>query len=329
MAEKKYKYDFGDLGVGKTLDVAGNILRNRFWDLAKICLFFFVPAYLLTNLAIYFIFPEGSPLAAIQNVFSSIENPELLVRQRVESSSVLLNLLITLMQVLVVLPLTRAAVCRLVAYEYLGREQKPHKSFSWALRKYWRLLGANILFMLILGASGIIMGFAFKMIAESSRFIGNGLGQAIVMGLLFLVLLIGGLFLYIYVYLRFCLFLVPIVVEDCPAGKSIGRSSALTKGRLSRFFWVLTVTWIISSFVIGGAYSIPGGWITMAVVSLVAAIPEVFSCCVQVVFYFNCRCVHENLDIVMLSESVKKLDEPKPEHRSVDGSGSSMGTEYV
>jgi hypothetical protein len=189
---------------------------------------------------------------------------------------------------IVVMPLTNAAVIHVISNEYLGHEV----SVSEALRR----------------ALGLVLPLLW---------VGLLTGLAVMGG--FILCIIPGFF--IIFKLWFVNYVV--VIENRRGTAALQRSWNLMKGNIATAF-VLAV--IIGA--INFAFGIVGGIIPVPVVAVVlsvlaTAIGVLIQAAVGVVFYFSARCQHEQFDLQILAESIGR-EGPGPD----DESGSAPGAAF-
>lgn len=302
----------GDLNIGHTLDVAGDLLRDNFWNVIRINLYLFMPFYFLINLIVIWIAPENTFYGAMQNIIDISENPELAMLTKEDAwTKVLvftfLGIYWTVSFVLIV-PLTYGALTRLLASSYLGIQTNARECFRWAWRNYGRIFVTILFFWLIIVAAGFaavaVMGVLFALGSQSS---GDIRLIAQICGFL---LLIAALLGVLYLYYRYCIYLTAMVVENEIYGAALRRSAFLTRGRISRAFWLSVFSGIICLLVLVAGEVIPIGWLSLALVTGITAVTQTFQLTVMIVYYFNCRCKHEFFDAAWLARRAFPLEAP-------------------
>ena len=185
---------------------------------------------------------------------------------------------ITFVGVFIILPMTNAAMIYAIAELYLN---KPVTAFG-AMKKGWTRLGPLIW-------TTILAGLA----------IWGGLILCVVPGILF------GLWFGLCQHVT--------VLEGISGSAALGRSKALIRNNLGQFLVLGLIIFAISIAITMGASLIPQVHVQLLVNAVVSAITTIFSTAVIVVFYFSCRCSHENIDLEVLAAAVGETIEPTHE----------------
>ncbi len=169
---------------------------------------------------------------------------------------------------LVILPLSNAAVVYAAARTYMGKQPSLGECFGHALRRLPALLWTTIL-----------MGFA-------------------IMGGVILFIIPG-----ILCAFWFMLAQQVTVLESMNGGAALSRSKALMKGNMGTGFVLGLIIGVINlgSNMVSQLIPQPFG---MVVASVVAGGMTLLSTCTFVVFYFSCRCMHDNFDLEVLANEV-------------------------
>lgn len=297
------EYTMGDLRTGLTLDVAGKLLRDHFRDLLKINLYIFIPVMFCATLLSAYLDESSTVTGAIQNLINLRENPELAAPTAAESVlkmiSLLINSLAGLANLLFITPVTAAASLYYLASRYLGRSISPREALRQGFKKYGHFLLCGVLYWLI--------QFAFWMvviiIAGGTAFIAS---VASLFHPAFLLILvpagIGVLAAFFYLSVRYALCFPAVMVEDAHDISALRRSSYLTRERIWRgIFLYLTVS-LVCLLIVMGAALIPVIWLSTALTIFGTAVTQTFSLAVLLCYYFNCRSVHENFDVLLLTQ---------------------------
>lgn len=168
-----------------------------------------------------------------------------------------------------VLPLTNAAVVYAVAKIYLGKSTSAGESLKAGLSRLLPLVWTSIL-----------------------------MGLAIMGG--FILLIIPGILFAFW----FSLATHVVVVEKISGGAALTRSKNLVSGNLGTLF-VLGIILFAIAFGVGMvAELVPQIHAQIVLRVLLQAVMTIVSTATLVVFYFSCRCSHENFDLEHLARSV-------------------------
>ncbi|MCP4511527.1 MAG: hypothetical protein GY826_34590 [Fuerstiella sp.] len=173
------------------------------------------------------------------------------------------------MSILIVLPLTNAAVVDAVAKVYLGKPASALDSIKVGISRLLPLFWTSILmFLAIMG--GVIL--------------------LIIPGILFA--------------FWFSLSTHVVVLENINGGAALGRSRKLMSGNIGTVF-VLGILMAAIGFGIGMvAGFVPQPHVQVILRILMQATMTILSTAAMVVFYFSCRCGHENFDLEHLAQSM-------------------------
>ncbi len=170
---------------------------------------------------------------------------------------------------LILLPLANAAVVDAVARLYLGKSASAVDSLKTGISKILPLLGTSFLVGLV------------------------------VMGGLFLFFIPGIIFM-----LWFMLATHVVVIESIYGPAALGRSRQLMRGNMGTIFVLLLVLGIIGWAVGLVAGVVPQVHVGAVLQVLLSAITTIFGTAAMVVFYFSCRCGHENFDLEYLARQM-------------------------
>lgn len=308
-------YRMGDMRIGQTLDVSGALIKDNVKDILRIGMYMTIPTTVIVSLIVFYLDPTKSIYGALNQLIQIAENPEAaLPEQGMVMRSIasgMLHGLFGLVDFLLLVPVTSGAVCRLLASRYLGTPTGPRECFRWAFKNYGKLLVAMILYLLILGAALVLIGIVVGVVIAVLAKLGAPPLVLITVGLL---LGGGGSVAYAYVVLRYILYFPALVVEGAAYASGLRRSSYLMKDHIWRAFWLMAVTNLITFLVVIVQVFIPVIWLSVVLLTLVTAVTTAFQQCVIMVYYFNCRCAHENFDITWLAQhSFPQEDEGEQE----------------
>ncbi len=181
-----------------------------------------------------------------------------------------------LISMLILLPLANAAVVDAVAKLYLGKPTSAVDSLKVGLSRLLPLIWTSIL-----------VGFA-------------------VMFGMFLFIIPGIIFAF-----WFCLSTHVVVVEGVSGTSALGRSRELMRGNIGTVFVLGIVIGII-----GFAVGLISGFVTQPYAQLgvnvvLQTLHTIFATAAMVVFYFSCRCGHENFDLEHLAQSMGEAPGPE------------------
>ncbi len=255
------RYRICELNIGGILDQAINLTKNHFVLLLLITLVLWIPVNLATNIV-----AQNTQ----EQIRAAIANNELVVdvNSRLPGMSPW-SIVLILVNVVLVMPLTNAAIIHALACEYLERPTTLGGAFARAGAVFVPLILTNILAYLATSA-GLIL------------------------------LIIPG------IIVAFRLFLTThvVVIEGAYFGAALKRSWKLMKGNVGTFF-VLALLLGVIQFAIGAMASfLPSPYLVAIVSTLLGAVIVIFFSAVWVVFYFSCRCKVENFDLNMLADAV-------------------------
>lgn len=131
--------------------------------------------------------------------------------------------------------------------------------------------------------------------------------------ILYTLAMFGGMLLCVipgYIFmLWFILYTQTVMLEGLSGRAALSRSKALMKGNMMKGFVLLLLVFIISVAI--GAISglIPQPHIAVVIQVALQAVIVTFSAAAMTVFYFSCRCDHEDFDLMRLAEAVEANDD--------------------
>jgi hypothetical protein len=253
------KYDVRELRMGEIISRATEILQENFGVLFGIAAIVALPF----NLLVGFI-----AIALVQ--FDPDMAPEEVVGVFQESGPMLAFFFagVAILNVILVAPLTQAAITHAVARLYLDREVSIGSAYSHAFSRFLPLFG-----------SWLLAGIA----------IFGGLLLLVVPGIIFA--------------LWFAFVTQVVVLENVSGSAALGRSRELTKGSLGTVFLMGLIVALIGGFVQNMAGLIPQIHAQQIVGAIVQTVVMLFSGAVYVVFYFSQRCKQEEFDLDLLEET--------------------------
>ncbi|MSR57249.1 MAG: hypothetical protein EXS05_06225 [Planctomycetaceae bacterium] len=254
------RYEVRELGLGGILDQAVLLTRSRLRTLLGISLVVDIPFNLVTQFIVLAMtpLPPPNPTLADQQVYF-LELVKLLFA--------LLPLL--LLDILIIVPISKAALIHALAGEYLDRPAGMKESLKRALRRPFGLFGTSFLLYLPVG-----VGFFFCVIPG------------------------------VIAYLFFALSTPVFVLEGIAGISALQRSIQLSKGNVTSFFALLFLLAVVNWQIMFVPSLIPQDYLRIVSVVLLAAVLSAFRMAALVAFYFSCRCQHEQFDLTYLAESV-------------------------
>lgn len=169
--------------------------------------------------------------------------------------------------------LTLSALVFAIADLYLGDQPTIGNSFSRGVSRWMPLLGTSILY-----------------------------GLAMMGG--FLLFIIPGIFVALWFYLSPTI----TVLEEKAGSGAMKRSKALMKDNLSKAVAIGFLIVVLSIGISLCANFIPQPHAAVIAQAVLAGVTTILSTAIGVVFYFSCRCQHENFDLNRLAQAVGKDD---------------------
>ena len=252
------QYKIQHLKLGGVLDQAIGVIRDNLKLLLGIFLYAWIPFQLIVG---------GIQLATLPQGGASPE--ALAATLDAQSEFWMVTFGFTVIGILLIFPVTNAAVIYAVAERYLGREVSAGSALRRGVGKLGSLIWTSILWYLA------IMG---------------GFILFIIPGILF--------------SLWFGLAHHVVVLEDLSGIDALSRSKKLVRGHLGTFIVLGLIVFIISAMLQSGTALIPQIHLRMFCTIVVNAVTTLFSTAALVVFYFSCRCDVENFDLEFLAANV-------------------------
>jgi len=171
--------------------------------------------------------------------------------------------------ILLILPVTNAAVIYAISRKYLGQEVSPLEAIQKGVSKIVPLVWTMFLMML-----AIMGGLILLIIPGILCALWFGLAQHVV------------------------------VLEDTNGFKALSRSKLLVRPFLGTFLMLGIVIGVIGWMLGSAGQVIPQQQVQLVVVTLIQAGITLVSAAAFVVFYFSCRCAADNFDLEHLAASV-------------------------
>jgi hypothetical protein len=260
VVEFNMAYKIQYLGLGKILDQAIAITRDHFGLLFTIMLLVLIPFNLITGFMTVSLMPELPPEPTMDDYMAYQEE---------QMRYVPLFSVFGIVNGLIVLPLTNAAVIWAVAQLYLGLPVTAVEALRHGVRRLGALIGTSILMYLA---------------------IFGGLILLIIPGVLFA--------------LWFGLSQHVVVIEGISGTRALGRSKKLVRNHLGTFLVMGFIMFVIFGLLGAGSALIPQPHVQLLVSTLINAVGTMVATAAGVVFYFSCRCAEENFDLHYLAEAI-------------------------
>lgn len=205
------------------------------------------------------------------NLFANLWMPGMQGAETVSSFSPVFGVLflIGLLVVMVMGPIANGAVTKAVADRYLDQPTSFGRAYGYVFGRFGRIVGALLL----------VMVFVF-------------LGS--------LLLILPG----IYLYIRYCLVPVVVVVENVGGTAALKRSGELMKGNWGKVIVLGILLVIISMMMSGVSALIPQKFLAAIVSAAVTVLYTTFAQVVLVVIYMHARCQREAFDLEFLAKSL-------------------------
>jgi len=253
-------YTIKHMGIGGILDQAIAIVKDNFMLLFTIMLFGLIPVLMVHQFLQLAVTPDLPDHPTMQDYMRA---------QQQYNTYWPWFMGINIFYLLIVIPITNAAVIQSVARVYLGQSITALEAFKHAFSRFLPLVGTSILmYMAIFGG--------------------------------FLLLIIPG----IYFAIWFGLSQHVVVLEGLAGPKALGRSKQLVHKDRGKFLALGLIVGVISFMLVIGAKFIPQPHISVIVSVLLQAVTTMIGTAAIVVFYFSCRCNVENFDLHYLAESI-------------------------
>jgi hypothetical protein len=96
-----------------------------------------------------------------------------------------------------------------------------------------------------------------------------------------------------------------VMLEGLGGSAALSRSKRLMKGNIGKAFVLTLLIGVISAVIVGVGALIPQEHVSLIVQTALQSIVVMFSAAAMTVFYFSCRCEHEDFDLMRLAEAVE------------------------
>jgi hypothetical protein len=176
---------------------------------------------------------------------------------------------VVLLGVYIIAPITNAAVIYAISNAYLEKPISVGDSFKRAFQRILALIG-----------TWLLVGLAIM----------GGLILCIIPGIL--------------AAFWFALATQVVVIENAAVFAAMKRSKELMTGNIGTMFVLGLLVGLINIGITLAANLIPQPHVQVVVTAVVEGVVTIFASAAFVVFYFSCRCKHEQFDLALLAQSV-------------------------
>ncbi len=262
------RYEIRQLELGGVLDQAINVTKDHFWLFFKIVALLMIPYALISNLIILWNTPDFRGLQ-----LGGVEARELVTSSMSHMMTIIW--ITSAINLILIFPLTEAAMIYAIANCYLGKPTSVTESFARAFRIFLPLIGTWLITYLVICLGLILL---------------------IVPGVIF----------------AFWYFLVSkiVVIEGTSGTGAMRRSKQLMKGNVGTAFALGIIVGVIGGLIGWAPSLIPQAELQAVIRSVLQGILAIFGAAAWVVFYFSCRCKAENFDLTMLADAVATDETP-------------------
>lgn len=263
------KYPIKAMTVSETLDVSVKLLQNNFKSFLLITLFIAFPVSLAVNTVQHY--TNGDEI-----FFGLLSDEEEVVEDDVEEPFTTLDFVdfgLVCFEVFIIAPITYGALIVLASARYLGEPMTPGRAFLSVLGRAHEIVLAYFCSIML-----IAVGFLF--------------------------LIVPG----VYFALRYYVILEAMLLEKTSIEYGFRRSGALTTGNLTDAMWISSLIGVIGIFMVFSASVVPVWPVRVVCSALVNSLLTMFGAVVGVVFYYSCRCKHENFDVHHYALDVEAAD---------------------
>lgn len=257
-------YKLQHMGLGGILDQAIAISKDHFWLLFKIMLILYIPFNILLALGTQALTPQIEAGGSFEEMMRANQ-----ARQEAMGQYWPIFVLIGFFSMVVIIPVTNAAVIQAVARLYLGEPVTALEAVKHGFRRLGPLIWTSFLMMLA---------------------IYGGLMLCIIPG--------------IYFAIWFGLSQHVVVLEGLNGPTALGRSRRLVHKERGKFLALLLIMTVITLAITWGAQLIPQIHLASIVNVLLQAVTTILWTAAGVVFYFSARCGLENFDLHYLAQAI-------------------------
>jgi Membrane domain of glycerophosphoryl diester phosphodiesterase len=261
------------LSLGELLDDVFRVYRRHFWLLVSIALLVSLPA-----LALQFASGSASQFGFVLSLLNNLSSPDALAAREAPGLPNLAVVALTYLVLIALVPFTLAAIPRATIDIALGRPVTVLSTLAGVARRYWRLMGLALLFVLVSPALLCLP-------------------------------------LFVWLVVRWIVAIPALLAEDVGPITALDRSWALTRNNWWRLFGILVLIYLLTSVVSGalGVFSFPvavvipfipafvRGAIVLTVETVASAVvqPALYLC--VTLLYFDLRIRQEYFDLDQLA----------------------------
>jgi hypothetical protein len=186
-----------------------------------------------------------------------------------------------------------SAITRFSGDVYLGRRQEVGDALRAVLPRFWTVVGASIVYVLLMSLGFIPIGVA------------TGVGVASGQPLLSLVGFIVGAVLIVYLFARFFAVFQVVILENAGVSTSFSRSGVLSRGRKGHILLTLLLVWMVFAGMYAAvlifAFTLKSQVIQTVVATIFSVIAYPLIAIVQMLLYFDTRIRNEGFDIELMT----------------------------
>jgi hypothetical protein len=261
------------LGLGELLDDVFRVYRRHFWVLVAIALLVALP-----GLALQFASGSASQFGFVLSILNDLNNANALAARQPPGLPDLPVLAVTYLVSIALIPFTLGAIPRASIDIVLGRRVSVGSVLAGVARRYWRLMGVTLLYVLISPLAICLPVF-------------------------------------VWLFVRWVVAIPALLAEDVGPIRALDRSWTLTRNHWWRLFGILVLIYLLTSVISGalGVFSLPvavavpfippfvRGAIILTIETVASAVvqPALFLC--VTLLYFDLRIRHEHYDLDQLA----------------------------
>jgi membrane-anchored glycerophosphoryl diester phosphodiesterase (GDPDase) len=261
------------LGLGEILDDVFRVYRRHFWLLVAIALIVSLP-----GLALQFASGSASQFGFALSILNDLNNPDALAARQPPALPNLALLALSYLVLIALVPFMVAAIPRATIDIVLGNPVSVRSTLAGVARRYWRLMGVALLYVLI---SPMVLCLP----------------------------------VFVWLFVRWVVAVPALLTEDIGPVRALDRSWTLTRSHWWRLFGILVLIYLLTTVVSGalGVFALPvavavpfippfvRGAIILTVETAASAVvqPALYLC--VTLLYFDLRIRHEHFDLDQLA----------------------------
>lgn len=261
------------LGLGELLDDVFRVYRRHFWLLVAIALLVALP-----GLALQFASGSASQFGFVLSILNDVGNPGALAARQPPGLPNLALLGLSYAVLIALVPFTTAAIPRATIDIVLGNPVSVRSTLAGVARRYWRLMGLALLYVLISPLALCLPVF-------------------------------------VWLFVRWVVAIPALLAEDVGPIRALDRSWTLTRDHWWRLFGILLLIYLLTTVVSSalGVFSLPiavavpfippfvRGAIILTIEMAASAVvqPAVYLC--VTLLYFDLRIRREHFDLDQLA----------------------------